>query len=110
MNASDLEKKAERALIFLHEGALEHAQARAQADHVDDWLKTELARIKGTMVYAESDAAKTTLAMQSEEYQKALQAVKEAREAWYTAQFKREAANAFIQAWQTASANERKGV
>jgi hypothetical protein len=110
VNASDLEKKAEKALLFLHEKAAEHAEARAQADHMDDWLKVELARIKHTMGFADSDAAKTAAAMRSEDYQKALEVAKTAKEVWFTVQFKREAANAFIQAWQTASANERRGV
>ena len=63
MNATDLEKKAEKALIFLHEGAMEHAQARANANYLDDYLKVEIARLKGAMAGSQSDAAKTQMAL-----------------------------------------------
>lgn len=109
MNASDLEKKAEKALLFLHEKAAEHAEARAQADHLDDWCKVELARLKGLYVGV-SDAKATMEATCHPDYHKALEAAKIAKRLWYEAQFKREAAQAFLSAWQTASANERKGV
>lgn len=109
MNAAELEQKAERALHFLYEKAGDHAVIRAQADHIDDWLKVELASIKGRII-GMSDAAATAEAMRHPDYLKALEAVKTAKTLWYEAQFKRETANAFIQAWQTASANERRGM
>lgn len=107
MNAKDLEAKAEKALTYLHEGAIEHAQARANADHMADWCKVEKARISGLFAGLSAAAAESE-ALRHADYAKALEALKTAREVWFTAQFKREAANAFIQAWQTASANERR--
>ena len=107
MNRTELEKLADAALHLLRDGAAQHAEARANADYLDAWVKTELARIKDTMVYQDSDAAKTAAAMRSPDYLTALQGKKEADALWYLAQFKREAANAHINAWQTVCANER---
>jgi hypothetical protein len=109
MNAVQLEKKAEAALMFLHEKAGEHAEARAQADHMDDWCKVELARIKGLYVGA-SDAKATAEALTHPDYHKALEAARIARRMWYEAQFKREAAMAFVEAWRTACSNMRANV
>jgi hypothetical protein len=109
MNSKQLEEKAEKALDYLHQGAVKHGAARAQADHLEDWVKVELARLKGIMV-GMSDAGATAEAMRHPDYLKALEALKAAREVWHTIQFKREAASAIIGAWQTCSANERKGV
>lgn len=110
MNAADLEKKAEKALIFLHEGAMEHAQARANANYLDDYLKVEIARLKGAMVGSQSDAAKTQMALEHPDYRKALEARRIAEEIHYTNVFKREAAVAVLSAWQTCSANERRSI
>lgn len=110
MNATDLEKKAEKALIFLHEGAEKHAQDRADADYMADWIKVELARIKGAIVGVQSDAAKTQLALEHPDYRRALEAKRQADELWYTAQFKRGAAESILSAWQTCSANERRSI
>jgi len=110
VNATDLEKKAEKALIFLHEGAMEHAQARANANYLDDYLKVEIARLKGAMVGSQSDAAKTQMALEHPDYRKALEARKIADEVNYTNLFKREAAKAIIDAWRTACSNERENV
>lgn len=108
MNSKDLEKKAQAALVFLHEKAEEHAVARAQADYLESWQKVELSRLKELMQYADSDAAKTAAAMRHPDYKTALEAKKEADTNWYAVQFKREAANAVIGAWQTLCANERR--
>lgn len=107
MNAADLEPKAEKALHFLHEKAIEHAQTRANADYMADWVKLELQRIKGIIINNDSDASKTAEAMRHPSYLEALQAKKQADEAWYTAQFKRGAAEAIIEAWRTCCSNER---
>ena len=109
MNATDLEKKAEKALIFLHEGAMEHAQARANSDYLADWLKVEKARIMALFV-GMSNAAAEAEALRHPAYLEALQAKKTADELWYFFQFKRGAGDAVIGAWQTACANERRGV
>ena len=109
MNATDLEKKAEKALIFLHEGAMEHAEARANSDYMADWVKAERARIMSLFV-GMSNAAAEAEALRHPAYLEALQAKKQADELWYTAQFKRGAAESILSAWQTCSANERRSI
>lgn len=109
MNAAQLEKKAEAALLFLHEKAGEHAEARAQADHLDNWCKVELARLKGLYVGV-SDAKATMEATCHPDYHKALEAAKIAKRIWFEAQFKRDAAMAFVEAWRTACSNMRANV
>lgn len=110
MNSKELEPQAERALKFLHEKAGEHGQARANADYMDAFVKSELARIKSTLIYADSDAAKTMEALKSPDYKAALEAKKEADTAHYTNMFKRDAASAIIEAWRTVCSNERANV
>ena len=110
MNPSDLEPKADRALQFLHEKAMEHAQARANASYLDDYLKVEIARLKGAIAGNYSDAAKTQMAYEHPDYRKALEARKIADEIHYTNVFKREAAMAIIEAWRTACSNARANV
>lgn len=107
MKSAELEPKAQKALEFLHEKAGEHAQARANADYMDSWVKLELQRLKG-LVIGQSDAGATAEAMRHPAYLEALQAKKEADVAWYTAQFKREAAGAIVEAWRTVCSNERR--
>lgn len=110
MNATDLEARAEDALLYLHKGAEKHAQARANANYLDDYLKVEIARLKGAMVGSQSDAAKTQMALEHPDYRKALEARRIAEEIHYTNVFKREAAMALIEAWRTACSNARANV
>ena len=107
MNSKDLEPKAQKALTYLHEKAAEHGIARANADNMDSWVTVELQRIKGLICGDLSDAAKTAEAMRSPDYLEALEARKQAKAIWYEAQFKREAAQAIIEAWRTCCSNER---
>lgn len=109
MNATDLEPKADKALRFLHEEAMAHAQARANADYLENWVKVEKARIMALFV-GMSNAAAEAEALRHPAYLEALQAKKIADEIHYTNVFKRQAADAIIGAWQTASANERRSV
>lgn len=109
MNSADLEPKADRALQFLHEKAGEHAQARANADYLADWIKIEKSRIMALFV-GMSNAAAEAEALRHPAYLEALQAKKTADELWYVAQFKRGAAEAILSAWQTCSANERRSM
>jgi hypothetical protein len=109
MDLKTLEAKAEKALVFLHEKAGEHAEARAQADHLSDWVKVEKSRVMG-LYTALSAAAAEAEALRHPDYAKALEAVRIARKHWYEIQFKREAAKAFIDAFQTVSANSRNNV
>lgn len=109
MNATDLEPKADRALQFLHEKAGEHAQARANADYLADWIKIEKSRIMALFV-GMSNAAAEAEALRHPAYLEALQAKKIADEAWYLAQFKRGAAEAVLDCWRTACSNARANV
>lgn len=109
MNATDLENRAERALLYLHEGSLEHAQARANSDYMADWVKAERARIMSLFV-GMSNAAAEAEALRHPAYLEALQAKKQADELWYTAQFKRGAAEAILDCWRTACSNARANV
>ena len=109
MNAKELENKAEKALHFLHQEAGTHAIARAQADHMAEFVKLEKARIAG-MCVGMSQAASESEALRHPDYQNALENLKTARVIWYEANFKREAADAIIGAWQTCCANERRSV
>jgi hypothetical protein len=106
VNRPNLEEKAEKALLFLHEMAPEHAQLRAEHDYMQAWIKSEKARIK-TEFTGLSNAAAEDEALKSEAYLKAIAAAKEASVKWYRAQFLREAARAHLDAFQTVSANER---
>lgn len=109
MTAEALEPLAGRALKFLHSQAEAHAQARANADYMDAWVKAEKARIKG-LVIGQSNAAAEDEAQRHPAFLAALQAQKEANTAHYTNQFKREAASAAIEAWRTACSNARANV
>lgn len=106
MKRDELEEKAEQALVFLHGQAKSHGKIRAQSDYLDAHVKTVLARCKGKHPGVSASAAES-LALADPEYLAALEARRQANEEWYTAQFLREAAQAHISAFQTASANER---
>jgi len=107
MNSKELEPQAEAALRFLNNEAERHGQDRANADYMDAWVKAERARIMALFVGL-SNAAAEAEAMRHPDYLNALQAKKEADTLWYTAQFKREAAGAVIEAWRTVCSNERR--
>jgi len=107
MTSAELEPMAEAALSYLNNHAEEHGAAKAQAEHVKDWVAVELARIKGLMI-GMSDAAATSEAMRHPDYLKALEALRVARETWYTIQFKRDAKGAIFDAWRTVCSNERR--
>lgn len=124
MNASSLEKKAERqftldakglepmvdrSLNMLFHNSVSHGKLRAQVDHLESWLKIEKARIITEHFHDLSAAAAESRALCHKDYIKAVDALNTAREEWYKAQFGREAASAFIEAWRTACSNERKG-
>lgn len=109
MNSKELEPQADKALKFLHQQAGEHGIARANADYMEDFLKVEIARLKGMMIGL-SDAAATSEALRHPDYLKVLEALRTAREVWYTANFKRGAAEAVLDCWRTACSNERANV
>ena len=96
----------ERALDYLRNEAEADAQARAEAIYLEQWVRTERARI----VHAQtgmSNASATAYAEQHPEYLRALSAYKAAITEDYRRRFLREAADACIRAWQTQSSNER---
>ncbi len=106
MKRDELEASAERSLKFLHQQAKEHAQARAEHDYLQAWVKSEKSRIKATFAGLSNVAAEDE-ALKSPAYIAALQAARAASEKWYEIQFKRDAAMATIDAWRTACSNER---
>lgn len=106
MKRDELEVKAEQALLFLHGNAKSHGKIRATSDYLDAYVKTVLAKCKGKWPGMSASAAETS-ALADPEYLAALEQRRQANEEWYTAQFMREAAQAHISAFQTASANER---
>lgn len=106
MNSAELEPLAEKALWMLRNDAQKHGQDRANADHMESYVKIVKAQIMGRST-ATSIAAAESEAMRADEYLKALEAKKTADEAHYTNQYKREAGLAFIEAWRTVCSNER---
>lgn len=106
MKREDLERLAERSLKYLHGEAGDHAQARAEHDYLQAWVKSEKSRIKSSFTGLSNVAAEDE-ALKSPAYIAALQAARAASETWYEIQFKREAASAAIDAWRTACSNER---
>jgi len=109
MNIEELEKKAMLALAFLHEKAVTHAQDRANADYLSDFLKVKRAELKTTST-ASSNAAAEDDALRHPDYLAVLEAKKTADTMHHTNMFKRGAAEAIIGAWQTASANSRRNI
>lgn len=106
LGREQLEETAERALLYLHQGARDHAQNRAEHDYMQSFVKTEKARIKASLIGL-SNAAAEDEALRHPAYLRALDAAKTASEEWYHVQFLREAALAHIDAWRTACSNER---
>ena len=106
MKRDELEKMAEKALIYLHQGAVEHAALRAQADYLASWVKVVKAKCKAKHPNISATGAEEA-ALRDPEYLAALEAQRQADQAWYEVQFKREAARAHLDAFQTVSANER---
>lgn len=109
MNIEELEKKAMLALAFLHEKAVQHAGDRANADYMSDFVKVRRAELKGEST-ASSNAAAEDDALRHPDYLAILEAKKTADTIHHTNTFKRQAAEAIIGAWQTCSANNRKGI
>ena len=106
MKRDELERMAEKSLRYLHEGAVDHATLRAQADYLASWVKVVKAKCKAKNPGQSATAAEDA-ALRDPEYLAALEAQRQADQAWYEVQFKREAARAHLDAFQTVSANER---
>lgn len=100
------EKQIDAALEFLRANADEAAIARAEVRYLDEFRKSK----KAILMSLHSNlpvSAQEREAYADKEYQELLDAYKEAvrRDAYFT--FKREAANAVIEAWRTQQANLR---
>jgi hypothetical protein len=98
--------EVERALDYLRDSAVADAQARADAIYLEQWVKTERARLV-TAQPGMSNASATAAAECNPEYLRALSAYKAAVTEDYRRRFLREAASARIEAWRTMSSNER---
>jgi hypothetical protein len=101
---SDLE--VERALDYLRDNATADAQARADALYLEQWVKTERARLT-TEQAGMSNAAAVAVAESHPEYLRALSAYKAAVTEDYRRRFLREAAAARIEAYRTQEASRR---
>ena len=100
------EEKVEQALVFLRKSAEPAAQARAEHLYLAEWLKTVRAQVKLKQT-GMSNAAAEDVALASQEFHDALVAYKQAVETDSGYRFKREAAQAVIEAWRTEQASLR---
>lgn len=96
----------EKAVDYLRDSAVAAAQARANHEHLDDWIKVVLAqemqKCADLPLGAQDREAKASAA-----YRDALLAKKQASESDYTHRFYREAAAAKIEAFRTLEATRR---
>ena len=100
------EADIERAVDYLRQSAQEAAQARAQVKYLAEFLKTKRAQIKAAQT-GMSNAAAEDVALAHPEYVELLEGYRAAVELDAKHEFKREAADAMIRAWQTMSSNAR---
>jgi hypothetical protein len=98
--------QVEAALDYLRDQAEADAQARANAVYLEQWVRTERARLV-TAQPGMSNASATAAAECHPEYLRALNAYKAAVTEDFRRRFLREAASARIEAWRTMSSNER---
>lgn len=104
MNIPD--DRVEKALDFLRASVDSAAKARAERLYIEHWLKSLKAQ-QMTLAPPGTVADREAWALSSDEYVSALEGYKAAVEIDETYRFRREAADAVIQAWRTASATER---
>lgn len=100
------DEAVEAALLFLSEQAEAAGVARAQMAYLEDFRKSELARLK-RISPEKSDAAREAWARDHAEYRTVLDAKWEAIRAYEVLSWKKTHAEATIAAWQTANANSR---
>lgn len=101
--------EVERALDFMRDNATKAAQARANRAYVEEFRKTMKAQIMRENA-ASALGAQEAIAYADPRYVGHLEAIKEAVFEDERLRFMLSAAEAKIQAWQTQSANNRKGV
>lgn len=100
------ENKVEAAVHYLINSAGEAAQAVANRDYLEAWIKTVKATIQAEQT-GMSAAASEIVALASPRYLEALQAWRDAIEIAERFKFKRQSADALLRAWQTQQATER---
>lgn len=100
------ESDVEKAVDYLRDAAGPDSQARANALYLQEWVKTERARL--TVAQAGmSNAAARDVAECHPEYLRALGAYRAAVEEDYRRRFLREAATAKLEMWRTAESTRR---
>jgi hypothetical protein len=100
------EDDIERALDYLRKSADTAATARANVKYLAEYLKSKRAQIKLKQVDMTNARAEDE-ALADPAYLEVLEGYKVAVEVDALHQFKREAADALIRAWQTQSSNAR---
>jgi len=101
--------EVEKALDFMRDNATKAAQARADRAYVEEFRKV----LKGQIMRENSAAplgAQEAMAYADPRYQQHLKAIKEAVFEDERLRFMLAAAQAKLDAWQTQSANNRKGI
>lgn len=100
------EAQVEKALDYLRSTAEEAAVAKAQMVYMAEWIKCVRSKVK-TNQSGMSNAAAEDVALTSTEYFAALEGYRDAVKEDSFYRFKREAAEALIEAWRTQSSNLR---
>lgn len=100
------EQDIDAAVDFLHRKADAAAEARAQAEHLDEMRHVILSRIASQQNDG-SEAERQRIARASQEYQEFLEGLKAAREKDYTFRNKRAAAQAKLDYWRSKEASRR---
>lgn len=101
------ESDIEKALDYLRSSATEAAQARANVKYLAEFLDVKLAQIIKAMPEDVSATAARNMAKADPAYLATLEGYRTAVEQDARHQFKREAADAMIRAWQTMCSNAR---
>lgn len=101
------ENDIEKALEYLRSSANEAAQARANVKYLAEFLDVKVAQVIKAMPEDVSATAAKNVAKADPGYLATLDAYKTAVEMDAKHQFKREAADALIRAWQTQCSNAR---
>ena len=96
----------DKALEYLRDTAPLAAKARAERHYLEEYKKSKKALLMGKHLDQAVNAQERE-ALSDPEYIEFLRTVSDAIEADETYRFKREAAQAIINAWQTDSANKR---
>lgn len=100
------ESDVEKAVDYLRQSAQEAAQARADSLYLEAHMKALKATLKARSGAA-SNAAAEDEALASDEYRTALEGWRVAVEKDAFHRYKREAAQALIEAWRTQCSNAR---